>query len=222
MEVIVKNVVSENRFSSGSGGFNARVASTDAELEQIYRLRYRIRVEEMNKKEPYANHADKAIIEPLDNTGINIGIWDQNELIACARMNFGHNSDIDYYVKHYRMEQIKNFIQEKVCIGTKLMVDRNYRNTRLNVLLMQASARCFLENGAEFCVIESRDELLKYYGRFGFRPYAGKFYSEVYGEITPIVLHLSDIDHLIAVKSPLLITYYDVKSSGARHFDTAA
>jgi predicted GNAT family N-acyltransferase len=212
MKAITKNIEAKTGRDFDSSTFQVRIASSDKELDQIYQLRYKICIEEMNGTESYANHGDKTIIEPLDKTGVNIGVWLKDDLVGCVRINLGRNSDISNFARYNRMDLVEGFSMEKTSICTKLMVDRHYRNTRVNILLMQACYRFAMEHGTETGVIESSDQLLKYYARFGFKPYTGKIRSEYYGDHTPLVLHLLDIDHLIAVRSPMLTIYYEVKS----------
>jgi hypothetical protein len=53
-----------------------RSATEQAELEQLFSFRYRIYVEEMQRKQKYADHSSKQIRDPLDDFAINLVAWD--------------------------------------------------------------------------------------------------------------------------------------------------
>lgn len=47
--------------------------------QKIYRFRYEVYVEEMNRKQDYCDHISKTIIEPIDDTASLFAAFDQNE-----------------------------------------------------------------------------------------------------------------------------------------------
>ena len=56
--------------------------------EEVYRFRYRIYEEEMNRHDQYADHEKKRITDPLDAHGYNIAACIDNEIVAVNRVQF--------------------------------------------------------------------------------------------------------------------------------------
>jgi hypothetical protein len=74
------------------------VATELSELEEPFSFRYRIYVEEMQRKQKYANHASKQIRDPLDDFAINLIARDADgAIIGAVRTNFGRDGNLGDY-----------------------------------------------------------------------------------------------------------------------------
>jgi hypothetical protein len=60
---------------------NISRAQTTAELEAVYRFRYSVYVEEMNRTQRYADHELKQIKDPLDDFGHILYATDEDRAI---------------------------------------------------------------------------------------------------------------------------------------------
>ena len=59
-------------------GIELRRVTTSADCEAIYRFRYSVYVEEMNRPQRYANHEYKRISDPLDDQFARLyGAWNE-------------------------------------------------------------------------------------------------------------------------------------------------
>src|SRR5712691_857618 len=74
-----------------------RLVSDPDELEAIYRFRYRIYVEEMNRRQFHADHFARRIEDPLDHSGYNFAAFQDDEVVGVLRGNFPRTSNIEYY-----------------------------------------------------------------------------------------------------------------------------
>jgi hypothetical protein len=63
------------------------VSTEISELEELFSFRYRIYVEEMQRKQKYANHASKQTRDPLDDFAINLIARDADGAIIWGSAN---------------------------------------------------------------------------------------------------------------------------------------
>jgi N-acyl-L-homoserine lactone synthetase len=78
-----------------------RLATTDAELEAIYRFRYAIYVEEMHRKQKHADPLTRQICDPLDAGAYVLGVWEQEEVVGTLRTNFLAETEVGEYFDMY-------------------------------------------------------------------------------------------------------------------------
>jgi predicted GNAT family N-acyltransferase len=199
-----------------------KIATNDAELNEIYSFRYKIYVNEMNKKEEHADHINKRIIDPIDSHACNIAAWDNGRMVGCVRLNMGFESDLGHYRKLYKMDEIKGFVLNNSSVCSRFMIDKYYRNSRLNVLMQQFCFKIGLQNDMYYCFIESKDSLIHYYQKFGFKTYTSRIPHAEYGDITPMVLEVQNIDYLEELRSPLLAIYSGLNLENRLHSVIAA
>ena len=184
-----------------------KIAVTEKELEDIYRFRFRVYVEEMFINVNFADHALKRVVDPADSGAFNAGAWLDGELISCVRLNRGGMPGFDDYRNLYKMDSIENFSPYRSVITSKLMVAEKHRNSRINILMQQFAYKVALEHDIEYCFIECKEELVHYYHKFGFRSYTEPIPHYVYSTITPLVLNLLDIEYLEKTRSPFMALY---------------
>ncbi len=182
-------------------GYEIRIARTDPEKEQIFRFRYKIYIEEMNRP-AHADHEKRMITDWLDQTGTLIYVAENGDVLATARMNLKRHGDIEFE-NEYDVRRFSPYYPERVSSTTKFMVDRKYRGCTLmnrSILFWYTHA---VENGICFDFININEPLFKFYSRLGYRTYKDNFRHPEFGEVIPMVLAMNDRRHLEAVRSPL-------------------
>ncbi len=142
--------------------FDIRIAERKEELRAIYKFRYKIYVEQLQRKQKYVNHTLKEIQEPLDETAYNIGAWKNGELVGVVRLNIKERGNFGYYHKLYRTDLFIELI-ERSSIVTKLMVDKRFRNTPLSILLSLACYQIGCKKSLEINFIDCNKHLVKYF-----------------------------------------------------------
>ena len=76
-----------------TSAFQIRRAETSDELEAVYHFRYLIYVEEMQRKQAYADHVRRRIVDPLDDGAVNLVAWSGSEVVGtCASISLGTRS----------------------------------------------------------------------------------------------------------------------------------
>ena len=184
-----------------------RIVKTSAELEQIYQFRYKIYVEEMGRKQTYADHQRKTIIEPLDKTGYIFGAFENGEVVGTLRCNLAKESDLGYYEELYRMRSVGSSHPDHTAIITKFIVDGSYRYGRLATRFCQAAYAFGMKNEVKFNFIDCNQHLVGFFKLFGYEIYAANIIHPEYGEVTPMMCNLLDIDLFKERRSPLVKSY---------------
>jgi predicted GNAT family N-acyltransferase len=187
-------------------------AKSKEELDALFRFRYSIYVEEMQRKQKYADHAAKTIRDPLDDFSKNITAWHDGKIIASLRLTWPRDVEpgyFDAYRRLYSMDDFHDVAWRHHSIVTRLMVDKSYRGTAMIVRFFSACYQFALERETEVSFMDCNDHLVKLFERIGWKTYKGKVNHEEYGLVTPMRLDLHDIAHFRAMKSPYAWAYQD-------------
>ena len=180
-----------------------RLASTAEELETIYRFRYRIYVDEMNRRQFYADRASKRIEDPLDRGGYNFAAFQGDEVVGVVRVNLPRTSDIAYYETFLDMHSADRFHPSATSMCTRLMVTPRLRRTSLAMRLAQVSYEFCLHNQIRYNFMDCDDHLISFFTRLGYNIRRRAEHPE-YGMGTVMRLDLLDRARLAQTRSPFL------------------
>ena len=185
---------------------NIRLAETQEDRDKVYRFRYRVYVQEMNVPQSYADHARQIIVEPLDRQAKIMAAFVKDAVVGTVRANTGRDSDLAYYPELYGMKDFaRSAYPDRTSITTKFMVAAEYRNTTLAYRLAAAMYRLGLEDNILYNFIDCKAEHASFYQMLGYRPYRGRIrHPEIGNEALPMVLPMTDLDYLAAVRSPFV------------------
>lgn len=183
-------------------------ATTEAEREAIFRLRYQIYVEEMRIFTGIADHERRMLTDAHDATGRLIYATVDDEIVGTMRLHLGGDAPFsDEFEETYGLERFRPAVDDaQMLILTRFMVRPEYRGTPLAFHLIGETGRVALEEGAQLAFCDCQTHLLRYYHRMGFRSYECPIYNdELLGTImVPLVFVLGDLAHLERIRSPLL------------------
>jgi hypothetical protein len=129
-------------FGGGSQMIDIKLINNQQDLQQVFRLRYAVYVEELGAEMEHADHKRKEVREPWDDTGDNLGAWINGEFVGCVRINFGGKSDLSEYQDFFNpilADECTDCPLESISISSKLVVHQRHRGERLAVRLLQAS-----------------------------------------------------------------------------------
>lgn len=194
-------IETENNLSKG------RISSSDTpttgtaspqEMEQVYRLRYDIYVQEMGRRQTWAK--DGEIREPLDDTGVVVVARHRGEVIGTCRVNFSGDSRFDAFDFHH-LDAFNQIFPGKVGLATKMMARREWRGTNLFLELAKEIIRQCLIHDCRALIIDCNEHLLDAFGRMGFVAYSSLVHQD-YGKVTLMVLFFEDVNHLRRIDSP--------------------
>jgi GNAT superfamily N-acetyltransferase len=183
--------------------FQIRAAQTSEDLEAVYRFRYLIYVEEMKRKQVYADHVRRRIVDPLDEGAINLVAWSGEEVVGTLRINFPRDSFIGQYEEFYEMGSVGEDHPQHTSINTRLMVAPHVRNTGLGLSLGLASYAYGAPLGIKWNFIDCNDHLLPFYLGLGYIAHAPKAEHPEYGLVNRLRLNALDMKHFVEIRSPL-------------------
>ena len=110
------------------------IATTLKEKREIYRLRYRIYIEEMAMYITSADHDNNLLYDDLDKWGILLYAKSGSELIGTIRVNIGQQSEFPPDLSQFlSLKRFQKFYRENnqqiFAYSSKLMVAPHCRNS---------------------------------------------------------------------------------------------
>jgi predicted GNAT family N-acyltransferase len=187
------------------------------ELEQLFRFRYTVYVEEMNRMQKHADHARKRIRDPLDEFAANLVAWDEaGSIVGAVRVNSAREGDLGAYEQFYDMRSAGDAHPWSTSITTRLMIAPKYRHSQLAVRLTTAAYETGLTRGDKFNFIDCNEHLIPFFTGLGFIQHIPRRRHEEYGLVACMRLSLLDRDHLQAIRSPFLATLDRLQSRPGR------
>lgn len=178
-----------------------RFATTDADREAIWRLRYRIYVEEMGYD--FGATADRRL--PDDPLRGNRLLLAEQDGAAVGTVAIDWGGDLTFNADDRKVYQLDRFLAllppERLMIVTRFMSTPEARQGQTPELLLDAVLRFALEQGVAVVFLDCRPHLINFYMRLGFRPYAPTASHPIPGILVPLVLLLDDHAHLVRVRS---------------------
>jgi len=178
-----------------------RIVTDKAELEQVYRLRYEIYVEEMGRPQKHADHHSRTVIEPLDERATIFGAFDGARLVGTLRVNMGTIAD-GFYPEFYGMRLFQGFFPHRTSVTCKLMVRPEFRASPVGIRLCKAGVAEDIARGVRFDFIDCNTPLISLYEKFGYRQVLPDEPHPEYGVVRRLVNDFLDLDHLRRVRSP--------------------
>jgi predicted GNAT family N-acyltransferase len=186
--------------------FQIKFATNEEELEELYRFRYRIYVEEMGRTQHHADHTQRKIRDDLDEKGHNLLALSPKigSVLGALRVNFTRNELIPYYEDFFFIHDQLGVSRSNASICTRLMVDKSVRKSSLAVRLFIHMYQFALTNGIRHNFIDCNDHLVGLFTSFGFINYMGTAIHKEYGKVSPMKLDLWDEDLFRRIGSPFL------------------
>ena len=183
------------------------VARTADERAAVYRMRYRVYVDEQRDVHlPGTDHGRREIRQPEDDlpgtllfyTGTPPDITGTVtvHVLDPARLPEG-------FARDFALERFPTIAGRPLCHVGFLMADRTLRGSA-NVLALTAGAvaRTVLDHHVEVMFSVCAPGLLRNYQRFGLRPYGAPVVSTYRGMQIPVAGICADLDHLRRCASP--------------------
>lgn len=174
----------------------------EADLEKVYRFRYEIYVEEMNRRQHYADHQRRRIVDPLDKHGDVFAMWDGDEVVGTVRVNLLRHDSLDEYRQLYGILGLTPEELNVSSISTRLMLAPHLRKTKASLLLAAAALEHFAQNKVRFDYCDCNDPVRGFFEQIGYRAVHRSHHPE-YGDVSVMRLDLEDTIYLETINSPL-------------------
>lgn len=195
--------------------FRIQRATTQADLEAVFGLRYRVYVEEMRRPQKDADHRGRRIKDALDGFARIFAASASGDVVGTVRCNILGEGDIGPYREWYAIDR-EHARSPLASITTRFMVLPAYRRTGLAVDLTTSIYRHALEEGVEWDYIDCNPHLLHFFTRLGYRPHRTDLVHPEYGAVTVLRLAVNDLAHLEAVRSPFARVLREYRSRERR------
>ena len=179
------------------------LAESESEREAVRRFWYQVYVEEMGRKQIYANHEAKRIYDPLEPTGRVIVAWEDDQIVGTVRANFVRDGGVDSYVDLYGCEERSDFAAARTSIVTRLMLAHDLRLQNLGIRLAEEIYRYQIMSGIDTVYIDCNSHLVSFFHGLGFNEFKQVQHDE-YGDVHVMRLALLEQENLARVRSPFL------------------
>lgn len=182
-----------------------RIATTAAERQEIYRLRYQVYTIENGFQRPGpADH--RAWEDRSDAASVHLCAVAEGRIIGALRVIFGADAGFsEELVRTYSIDRFDRVApRDKMAIAGRFVLRREYRAGPAMLQLLVESARQQRARGIELLFADSQLAMTAFYLSLGFRTYAPPFQRPVAGTVAPFVLIAGDQVYLHSVGSPLL------------------
>jgi predicted GNAT family N-acyltransferase len=174
-------------------------------LEQAYRLRYQVSVEEMHKTLAVADDARREIRDDLDDDRSTVlcAVAD-GEVIATMRLTWGAQDLPAVYHQQFSLARFADFPLDAISFTSRLVVHKNWRGSAALGLLFNHGYELSRQRGSRINFCHCAPALVRLYEQVGFRRYADAIVDPEVGYHIPLLMLTEDAEHLKRVRSPLL------------------
>jgi len=196
-------------------------AETDAEREEIYRLRYQVYVDELGKQVVGADHARRRIHDPQDDAPGTQLFYTGNprNMTGTCRLEIWQPGQVpEERWRLFNMDAFPGMENLVTCECGRLMVTRSARGKLILAAIARALYEVVCAAGADFNFAYCSPGLVRSYRRLGYRPYACDLVAGEDGLRVPVVMVTSDLAFYKRVHSPLTPFVRDYFGNGKRPF----
>ncbi|WP_164928684.1 cyclic nucleotide-binding domain-containing protein [Gloeobacter violaceus] len=182
-----------------------KIATTAAEREAIFRFRYHVYVEEMNKRLPHADHRRQWLRDQHDESAVLFYIGEQGEVAATLRRNIVDTDNCPpAWREAFALDRFAKIARDSLSVSSRFVIAHRFRNSSMAVRLAVAAYRHGREEGLRFDFLLSRFHLIEMYEHLGYRRYLNNYrdVNEAVGLMAPMVCVGEDVEYLRSVGSP--------------------
>ena len=187
-------------------------ATSEADREAVYRLRYEIYVEEMNRYGSIADHDGRRLVEADDAWSRLYLARDGDRVVGTMRLTWGGDGRFtDRLIEQYDLAPfLAEVAADQVVIGERFMVAKDYRGGDLVFRHFRALIEFVNERRIQLMFGDSEAHLLNLYQGMGFRTYTTKnVNSAEAGYLIPLLMVTEDTGYLRDIGSPLADVFVD-------------
>ena len=188
------------------------LATTEEERNGVFGLRYDIYVEEMGRYQTVADHENRRLVEPEDETGHIFYAAEDGKVVGTSRFSWGHDAPFsERQVKHYQMAPfLAEVPPEAIMVGERGMVVPRLRGSDLFKEMNEATKRFINEQRIQLVFGACEPHLLSLYLGQGMRTFAEQnINSPEAGYLIPLITVVEDVEYLRRIGAKTLETARD-------------
>jgi hypothetical protein len=176
---------------------------SDSMKSEIYRFRYEIYVEAMQRRQLWADHKERMIREPIDESARNYVAMIDGQIVGVIRANSANDKKVLYYRKLYKIDNLQFDDLSKVQITTKLMVRPGSERMNVAPALFQAFALDSYRLGFQIDIMDCNMHLIPLFEKMGYFRYGGWVFHKEYGSVMPMIMAADTINYFDSIRSIL-------------------
>ena len=179
------------------------IAETDAEKQEIYRLRYQLYIEEMSggSRHTEADTLARELRDESDRDAVQFYGRQDGRLMICARTNIRGVHPLECE-EQLEMRNFGSAFPHQVTLSSRLALHPKLQGSFVLKRLLCRMYQFWREHEIRFDFIDCHPRLLPLYSRLGWRLYKPGFKHPKYTYVIPMVLVVDDLEHLEQVRSP--------------------
>jgi hypothetical protein len=177
-----------------------KIAQSDSERMEAYKLRYRVYIQEMQAPIT-ANHKQKIIKDKYDRHATLFYAQVGALSIATGRVILRKDGEVELE-DIYDLEKFKPFYPDCISTTSRFVIEEPYRSLSFAKNFANEMYRFGSKNGVAFDFINIDESHYSFYKRLGYRSYKENFNDPEWGESIPLVLALHDYKYLSKIRSP--------------------
>jgi hypothetical protein len=182
-----------------------KIATTEAEKDEIYRLRYKVYIEEMRGEERHteADLGAKMLRDDLDDRSYHFYGRQNGKIVICSRTNLRRDGDSECE-ENLELQNFAWAFPNFISMSSRLALHSRHRGSLLVKQLLCEMYQFWCAQDILFDFIDCHPSLVPLYARLGWRLYKPGFKHPKYTYVFPMVLVVDDLNYLERVKSPFL------------------
>ena len=177
----------------------------DDEKRAVYRFRYDVYVEEMGRYRASADHENRLLVEPEDDTARIFYASENGQVVGTGRFNWGGDAPLSArQIEHYSLQPFLDELpQDAIAVAERGMVAKHLRGTDL-FMRMGGQFRSFVsEKRIQLIFGACEPHLLSLYLGNGQRTYSMRnINSPESGYLIPLVIVAEDVAYFRKIGAP--------------------
>jgi hypothetical protein len=182
-----------------------RLAQSDEEKRAVYQFRYDVYVEEMGRYRSTADHANRLLFEPEDESARIFYACEEGKVVGTGRFNWGGDAPISArQIEQYSLQPFLDELPEDaIAVAERGMVAKHLRGSDLFERLGAQFQRFVAEQRIQLIFGACEPHLLSLYLGNGQRTYSKRnINSPESGYLIPLVTVAEDVDYFRSIGAP--------------------
>lgn len=181
------------------------------EKEQIFKLRYRVYIEELEKNHIDNDHVRKIMSDEYDEAGRYFFAKNEEQVCGALRVILFNEVYLTRLCNVYKLPS--GFVNEidlkSIGFVDRFVIDKAFRNGLLGLRIMKKLYVDTLNSGISFGFINAEKALVPTYYQIGYRVY-DHFYTTTNEKRYLMVCFMRDFDYMNRINSPLTKCFPEV------------
>ncbi len=180
-----------------------RLAVTEQDRFDAYRLRYALYIAEQGKPYPEADHRQQTLMDELDNDGDIIVVESDGVICGTVRANwFDSPTAFARYHHVFELSRFSDISPAEIAVCSRLAASPEHDHAWAREKLFEAIYERGLVRNTQLCFVTCAPLLRRMFRKYGFREYLAPIEDKIVGKLHRMLLVLHDLDHLAQCGSP--------------------